>query len=219
MPDPVSEALRASSAHSIWAAPLIFTAGVCTSVGPCVAPRLIAAASLAAGADRRRSFLRLTAFATGLVAAYACLGMAAAFVGHLQYLSTTLYAVLATALGCAGVLSLSRNDRHCTSLHERPAAGVGASLLLGASFVFIASPCCTPLLAGIAAYASASGDAPYGAALMACFALGHTLPLLCTGTGVRKLAAVLAHVHLEHAARTAGAALMLALAGYYAVLA
>ena len=58
----------------------------------------------------------------------------------------------------------------------------------------------------------------YGAALLALFALGHAAPLiLCAGTATR-VVRMLRRLALTQAASIVSAGLMLALAGYYALL-
>lgn len=218
MIDPISEALRAASAHSPWAAPLVFAAGACTSAGPCVAPRFVAAAGIAGTKAGHKSAALLTAFIAGLTGAYASFGVAASLVTRAMHFSTAIYAVLALALGCAGLTSLLREERPCHARDEQHAS-IGASLLIGAGLAFVVSPCCTPLIAGILAYTSAVGDPLYGGALMGCFAFGHTLPVLGIGAGSHRLSAILSRAKLRPAASTCASTLMLALAAYYAVLA
>lgn len=219
--DPVNGALRAASVHSMWAFPIVFAAGAFSSVGPCVAPRFIAAAGLVAGRGRRESINLLSAFVSGLITAYGCFGAAASFIGKASELSTLIYEVLAAALACAGAATLwGGSEGHCSvPCTVRRNTGAGASFLIGASFAFVVSPCCTPLMVAILAFTSASGDVAYGSGLLAIFALGHALPLLGAGLGAQKLGALLITPRLKDAASTAAATLMLSLAAYYAVLA
>jgi cytochrome c biogenesis protein CcdA len=219
--DPLSSALRASSVHSPWALPIVFAAGAVSSIGPCVAPRLIAAVGLTAAKDLRESVKIMGSFICGLVLAYACFGAIASLVGRAVQFSAVIYGVLAAALGCAGTAMLwaGRGDRLCAQHMARRNTGIGASFLIGASFALVVSPCCTPLVVAILAYTTASGDPLYGSSLLAVFAMGHALPLLGVGAGAQKIATMLSRANLQDAASTVAAALMLALAAYYAVLA
>jgi cytochrome c biogenesis protein CcdA len=219
--DIVAGALRASSSHTIWAFPVVLSAGACSSIGPCVAPRFIAVASFAAGRQRRAGAIAVVAFVAGLVVAYACFGAIGTLVGQTLRFSTFIYGVLATALALSGARLLwhEEAERCVHGKGGRNSAGTGAVFLLGASFALVVSPCCTPLVLGIIAYSSAMGDPLYGSALLATFALGHALPVLFVGAGAQRIAALLSNANLKHAASTAAATLMLALAAYYVVLA
>jgi hypothetical protein len=54
---------------------------------------------------------------------------------------------------------------------------------------------------------------------MACFALGHALPASLMALGGGAVRPILANPATQNAARMIGGSLMLALAGYYAVVA
>jgi cytochrome c-type biogenesis protein len=98
-------------------------------------------------------------------------------------------------------------------------SSAGASFFLGASFALVVSPCCTPVVLGIVAYTSAAGSAVYGGALLACFAFGHALPLFAAACGARVIGSALQRHAVREAAGVLSAALMLALAAYYGILA
>ena len=67
---------------------------------------------------------------------------------------------------------------------------------------------------------SASGPSPtFGALLIGSYAAGHALPLVGAGFGWEWIGARLDVRSLRAATQTVGGALMLALAGYYGVLA
>lgn len=123
-------------------------------------------------------------------------------------------------MAIGGFAALWRGEPHCAHPRAREAKGsAGGALLLGASFALVVSPCCTPLVVGILAYTSASGNALYGSTLLACFALGHALPVVGVAFGTSGLLAVLQRHAVRRAAGVVGATLMLGLAAYYAVLA
>ena len=91
--------------------------------------------------------------------------------------------------------------------------------MLGASSAFVVSPCCTPIVAGIAGLTTASGHSAAGAMLLAAFACGHALPIVSAGAlGTRVTRAVRTLAASQASAVVAGT-LMLALAAYYGVLA
>lgn len=220
MVDPFAAVLRAASIQSVWAAPLALAAGAVSSMGPCIAPRFVAIAGLTAGKERRQSGAALFAFIAGLVLGYAALGAAASLLARAAVLSSLLYGLLAVALTGSGINALFRKPQQCQHASQ-PAnsVGLGAVFLLGASFAFVVSPCCTPVIAAVAAYTAASGNSLFGLVVLAFFAVGHALPLAVTGSCAARMSRILARAQLQHAAQTAGAALMLAAGAYYAVLA
>ena len=217
MIDPAGEALRAVAGGSAWAYPLLFVTGALTSIGPCVAPRYVAVAALAANA--RRPFAMTSVFALGVVGAYVALGAAAGAIGSLLAWSASLYATLAIVLFGAGVTTLvrARPHTHAEDAHARVPVSAGGSLLLGAATALVVSPCCTPLIAAIAGLTIVSGRAAAGATLLAAFALGHALPLLLAATGAQ--APFVRRLGASAAPGIVGGTLLIALGGFYGALA
>jgi thiol:disulfide interchange protein DsbD len=220
MLDPISQALAAVSSRSAYAVPLVFAAGAASSIGPCVAPRFIAAAGLAAGKTRSRAVGLVFAFVAGLTSTYAAFGAVSSLLGRAVQLSTYTYWAVAVALAAGGCVTLWRGEKTCASAHRHEAGrSAGGALLLGASFALVVSPCCTPLIVGILAYTSAAGSAGYGSLLLACFALGHALPIAAAAFGANGVTRCLQRYSVRQAATVVSAALMLGLSAYYAVLA
>lgn len=220
MLDPVSQSLAAVSTGSVTAVPLVFLAGAATSIGPCVAPRFIAVAGMAAGKTRGQTLSLAAAFIAGLTVTYAAFGAVSSLLIRAAQLSTLTYIAIAVLLGVGGLLTLWREQRQCSHAQpHRRDAGVGASFLLGASFALVVSPCCTPLVVGILAYSAAAGSTVYASALLACFALGHALPIIAVAFGVQRVGDVLGRHSVRQAASVISGTLMLGLAGYYAILA
>ena len=223
MTDAVSAGLHAVATRSPLAYPFVFAAGMVTSIGPCAAPRYVALAALV-NASRRPARV-IAAFVAGLVGAYVVLGAAAGALGALWSASRFVYAALAFMLAVAGVTTLLRDGgaSHAhASVHANGAGGrvsLGGTLLLGASSAFVVSPCCTPVVAGIAGLTTASGHAGEGVALLAAFACGHVLPIVSAGAVGTRAACALRHVVASHASAVVAGTLMLALAAYYGVLA
>jgi len=221
--DAVSAGLHAVATRSPLAYPLVFVAGAVTSIGPCAAPRYVALAALVSAS--RRPNRVLAAFVAGIAGTYVLLGVAAGAVGVLWSASALVYAALAVVLAAAGIATLFRDDRAShvhdddALLHPGARAGLGGPFLLGASSAFVVSPCCTPIVAGIAGLTTASGHTGAGVALLATFACGHALPLVSAGVLGNRVARVLRRVAASNAPAVVAGTLMLALAGYYGVLA
>jgi thiol:disulfide interchange protein DsbD len=215
--------LHAVATRSPFAYPLVFAAGAVTSIGPCAAPRYVALAALVSAS--RRPVGVLAAFVAGIVGTYVVLGVAAGALGVLWSASAFVYAALAVVLAGAGIVTLLRGDRashvhHDDAVpHPGAQAGLGGTFLLGASSAFVVSPCCTPIVAGIAGVTSASGHTGAGVALLATFACGHVVPLVSAGALGSRVARLLRHVAASNAPAVVAGTLMLALAAYYGVLA
>jgi len=221
--DAVSAGLHAVATRSPLAYPLVFAAGAVTSIGPCSAPRYVALAALVNASGRPARVV--TAFVAGLIGAYVVLGVAAGALGALWSASRLVYAALAIALAAGGVVTLLRGG-HASHAHANRAGGkgsmqasLGGTFLLGASSAFVVSPCCTPIVAGIAGLTTASGHTGVGVALLATFACGHALPIVSAGALGTRVARGLRHVAASHASAVVAGTLMLALAAYYGVLA
>lgn len=208
-------------AHTPGALGAIFAAGALSSAGPCVAPRFIAVAGLAARRSAREALLYAGAFVGGLTALYASLGAAAAIVLHNAPFTTLTYLCVAAALAVSGfTMLLGRSGVNCEhAARDRARGSLGGAFLLGGSFGLIVSPCCAPVLTAIVAYAAAGGDPLYGSLLLACYAAGHSLPLFAAAAGAGGAAALLQRYSVRHATALLGGTLMLAVAAYYAVLA
>jgi cytochrome c-type biogenesis protein len=218
MTDPIAAAIAAAAAQSAWAPALAFAAGVATSLGPCVAPRFVAVAALAsAGRARWKS---IAAFAGGLCVSYVALGVASGLLSRVAALSVHLYAALALVLLAAGSYTLLREPTlHPCDGTKAANGSLGGAFLLGTSSALVTSPCCTPVIVILGSLAAARSSAPYGAALIAAYALGHALPLAGAGFGWNAIGVRLNAESWSGALQTVTGALMLALAAYYGVLA
>ncbi|MGD0473595.1 MAG: cytochrome c biogenesis protein CcdA [Candidatus Velthaea sp.] len=225
MIDPIAASLLALTAHTPTAFGLVFLGGVLSSVGPCIAPRYVAIAALAA--HDRRPLVPTLAFVAGLIGAYVALGFGGGLLGTLWSSSSAIDIILAGALIAGGAYGLVRAEphRHIGEAHGTAAAtrsqprSLGAIFLLGASSALVVSPCCTPLLAAVVATSTASGEPLLGAVLLALFGAGHALPLLFTGQIGALVTRWTPNVFRGQGPAIVSAVLMLALGMYYAVLA
>lgn len=217
--DPVSTSLDAIAHRVSYATLAAFAAGVATSVGPCTAPRLLAAAGVATGSPATRWSLT-GALAAGLISAYALFGVAASALSAAFDYSRDIFLGLAALLAACGLRTLlwDRRDDCCVPQTERRAS-LGATFLLGSSFAFVVSPCCTPVVAAIVAYAGGSGGAAFGAACLAAFALGHALPLFVLAALGAAGSSWLVRLRVSEAMPVVSASMMIALAAYYGLLA
>jgi cytochrome c-type biogenesis protein len=227
MIDPLGAAMLALTSRTPAALALVFVAGVVTSVGPCVAPRYLAVAAIV-GRDRH-PLVPTLAYVGGLIGALTAVGFAGGLLGRLGSASRTIDVILAAALIAGGAHALVRaqpppgHEDHgvCEGAGEpaKSPRSIGAVFLLGAASALVISPCCTPVVATIAATTTATGEPLFGALLLALFGAGHSLPLLITSQAGATLTRRLPLRSYGQASAIVSAVLMLALGGYYAVIA
>ena len=143
---------------SVWAYPLVYVIGVLSSTGPCAAPRVLAFSSfmLRSLHPRRTS----VAFLGGTLCMYAALG----YVGRLCRKSSRdrVLGVTARSPPQPSSAGCGRSSVRRGVVTKRPSCrksgdALGAAFLTGAGFSLVVSPCCTPLIGVVVAYAGAMG--------------------------------------------------------------
>jgi cytochrome c biogenesis protein CcdA len=184
-----------------------------------VAPRFVAVAALASasGAARWRA---IAAFAAGLCLCSIALGVAGGLLARVSAIAAHIDALLAASMLVFGLATLWRSPSHA-ECSAAPAVkrSLAGTVLLGASFGLVTSPCCTPVIVVLGSFAAASASAGFAAETIGAYALGHALPLVAAGLGWRWAGERLRAPAYAYALQVVGGALMLALAGYYGLLA
>ena len=198
-----------SSDHNLLQTlPLLYAAGLLTSVSPCVwglLPLTMSYISNAAGerADQQTTLPTL-AFAGGLATVFCSLGVAAAELGGVFGSSggTVWTGVLSNGICLAmGLKLLELVELPLPSLNvlreeeeplfidangqvmqskrkQREGGSLVRTFLLGGSSALVASPCATPVLTSILAYVAQAHNAGLGALLLLGYTLGYSTPLL-----------------------------------------
>lgn len=215
--DVVQSALIHAPNHDVvsfaWAA----VAGLITSIGPCVAPRYLAAAGMFAASDSPLARLRLlTAFVVGTLSAYFAIATAGSLLFRLVSASPYVYFLTAAILAVFGVRTILRDDHDDDCRTRRATPGLGGAFLLGMLSSAAISPCCTPVLV---AFGAMSGlvTTPLGlSGLVAAFTAGHLAPLAFACAGANTFNRIVGRYRI--AASTVTGAIMMAVALYYAVL-
>lgn len=218
MPDLNATAIGFIVHGSWWAWPLVFLAGVVSSVGPCASPRIIALSALVLRSAK--PVIVGTAFIGGTIGTYAFFGAVGSLVADLVGYASWIYAGVAVAALAGGLVTLvgASAYRH---RHEdvRPArSAFSAAFLAGVGFALMVSPCCTPILGVIVTYTSLRGDVALGSGLLAVFGLGHAAPLLATLAGGRSFVGRLWSSQWAQGAQVVAGTFMIALGAYYALL-
>jgi thiol:disulfide interchange protein DsbD len=219
MIDPVTLSVEAVARGDAARLPLVAFAGAVTSFGPCVAPRYVAIAAMLG--DRRRT-VTIAAFVLGMLAAYTALGFGAGLLWQLTGHASALYAVLAIALAGAGLVTLLRTPS-CDHVHHAASNSAPHRLSgvfsLGAASALVVSPCCTPVVAAVVGMTAGDANPLSRALLLGAFALGHAAPLFLAGSLGSIFAGRLRAWNASPAPAVVSGSLMLALGGYYGLLA
>lgn len=171
--------------------------GLLLTFTPCVLPMIpiLSGMLLRSGKEiaPTRAFVLSTTYVLAMAAAYALLGVVAAWSGqNLQLALQTPWALgamsllfIALALSMFGLFDLQLPAALTNRITGRT-SGLGGSLsgaaALGFTSALIVGPCVTPPLAGALLYVSQTGDAARGAAALFALGLGMGLPLIAWGT-------------------------------------
>jgi len=185
------------SARPLLAVPLLFVAGVFTSLTPCIYPMIPITAAIVGGqstgevkAARWRPLLLSLTYAIGLAVVYSALGLFAGLTGTLFGSVSTnpwLYFAMANVLVIAALVMLDVFPlRIPASLLQRASsAGVGGrfsgALLMGAMSGLVAAPCSAPVMAAVLTWVTTTKSAWLGFAYLFAFSLGMCALLVAVG--------------------------------------
>jgi len=214
------------------AVPLLFGAGLVTSLNPCIYPMIPITAGTLAGVDvqgrtRRRTVGLTLTYVTGLALFYAVLGLIAGLTGSLfGTIGSSPWARLAIG-NVLLVFALAMLDVIPIRLPARLAAWAGslgggggsypAVFLLGATSGIVAAPCGAPAFAVVLTWVATTQSAVLGFVYLFVFSLGMTALLVVVGLFSGTLAALpRAGAWMAWIKRAAGVVLLL-MAEYYFV--
>ena len=218
------------SSSPATALPLLFVAGVLTSLTPCVYPMIPITAAIVGGTSvggtptRARTAALTFTYVFGLALVYSLLGLLAGMTGTifgtvssnpwLYFLMANLLIVAAFAM--LDVLPL----RLPSSLAKRAAVagdrgGLAGALAMGAMSGLVAAPCSAPVMAAVLTWVSTTKSALLGFAYLFSFSLGMCVLLVVVGLSSGTIAKLpRAGVWMLWVKR-AFAAIMLGVAEYY----
>ena len=212
------------------AVPLLFGAGLVTSLNPCIYPMIPITAGTLAGVDaqgrsRRRTVALTLTYVTGLALFYAILGLIAGLSGSLfGTIGSSPWARLVIG-NVLLVFALAMLDVIPIRVPERLAAWAGslgggsypAVFLLGATSGIVAAPCGAPAFAVVLTWVATTQSAVLGFIYLFVFSLGMTAVLIVVGLFSGTLAALpRAGAWMTWIKRAAGVVLLL-MAQYYFV--
>jgi len=220
----------ALTSSRLSAIPLLFLAGLGTSLTPCIYPMIPITAGVLAGTasatrTRRRTIALTAAYAVGLALVYSSLGLLAGLTGTLfGTISANRWAYLAfgvillvAALAMFDVVTVRIPARLGSWAAERTGDSVGGAMLMGAASGVVAAPCGAPAFAAVLTWVAQTHSAVWGFAYLFAFSLGLTAILIVVGFLSGSVAALpRSGVWMERVKRVA-AFLILVMAEYYFV--
>lgn len=152
--------------------------GVISSFSACglaTVPLLVGSVGGYSQRSASRAMLYSGIFCLGVIVVSTTLGGVAAF-GSVLFLASVPYwnQILAVVMAAVGIALLGFVDTDrltCRLPRVRP--GLGGAFILGATGGLLATPCATPMLIAILAFASSTGSTLTGVLLMLAYSVGH----------------------------------------------
>jgi cytochrome c-type biogenesis protein len=185
------------SSSPLTALPILFIAGVLTSLAPCIYPMIPITAAIVGGSAvgeapraRAQTVLLTFAYVLGLSLAYASVGLFAGLTGTLfGSISTNpwVYFAMANLLIIAALAMLEVIPVRVPGwlLTRAATAGKGGSLygvfVMGAASGLVAAPCSAPVMAAVLTWVTATKSGVLGFIYLFVFSLGMCTLLVIVG--------------------------------------
>ena len=214
----------------LLALPLLFGAGLATSLTPCIYPMIPITAGIlggagAAGRSRGRTAAMTLVYVAGLALVYSLLGLLAGLTGTLfGTVSSNPWAYFAMAnlllvfgLALLDVVPVAAPGRLVSWAAGLGAQSLGGVFLMGAASGLVAAPCGAPAFAAVLTFVAATRSAALGLLYLLVFSLGLTALLVAVGLSSGALAALPRAGVWTGWVKRAGGVVLIAMAEYYLV--
>ena len=185
------------SSSPLTALPILFIAGVLTSLAPCIYPMIPITAAIVGGSTvgdvprpRSQTVALTLTYVLGLALAYASVGLFAGLTGTLFGSVSTnpwLYFAMANLLVLAALAMLDVIPVRVPTwlLTRASTAGKGGSLygvfVMGAASGLVAAPCSAPVMAAVLTWVTATKSGALGFIYLFVFSLGMCTILVVVG--------------------------------------
>jgi cytochrome c-type biogenesis protein len=185
------------SANPLAALPVLFLAGVLTSLTPCIYPMIPITAAIVGGHSvdeaarpRWRPALLTLAYVLGLALVYSALGLVAGLSGTMFGAVSTnpwLYFAMANLLVVAALAMLDVIPVRLPAALVRRASSAGTgghatgAFVMGAMSGLVAAPCSAPVMAFVLTWVSTTKSALLGFGYLFAFSLGMCTLLVAVG--------------------------------------
>lgn len=210
------------------AIPVLFVAGLVTSLTPCVYPMIPITAGILGGAgaegrSRRRTALMSLTYALGLALVYATLGLVAGLTrtifGTVSANPWAYFAagnlLLVFGLAMLDVFTVSAPTRLLAWATRFGSGSYGGVFAMGATSGLVAAPCGAPAFGAVLTFVAGTGSAILGFTYLFVFSLGMTALLIVVGMFSGTLAALPRAGRWTLWIKRASGVLLLAMAEYY----
>jgi thiol:disulfide interchange protein DsbD len=214
----------------LLALPLLFAAGLATSLTPCIYPMIPITAGILGGAgagdrSRGRTVAMTLAYVAGLALVYSLLGLLAGLTGTLfGTVSANPWAyffmanlLLLFGLALLDVLPVAAPGRLVAWAAGLSGRSVGTVFLMGAGSGLVTAPCGAPAFAAVLTFVAATRSAALGLLYLFVFSLGLTALLVVVGLSSGALAALPRAGAWTAWIKRAGGVLLIGMAEYYLV--
>lgn len=185
------------SASPLTAIPLVFLAGVLTSLTPCIYPMIPITAAIVGGQTvgeekppRWRTVALTMAYVLGLAMVYSILGLVAGLTGTMfGSISTNPWGYFAMAnllvLAALAMLDVLPIQLPASLVQRAATAGTGGraagAFVMGAVSGLVAAPCGAPVMAAVLTWVTTTGSAGLGFVYLFMFSLGMCALLVLVG--------------------------------------
>ena len=168
-----------------------FLGGILASISPCslgMLPLIVGYVGGYGDTSKRKTAIQLLSFTFGLAVVLTIIGIICAITGNVFVSLGGAYWVifLASFILIMGLNLLGIIDLNFSPIVKRMPKGNNTSLfiypfLIGVMFAFAASPCSTPILAGIMSFATLSKNIILAGLMLLCFSLGQGVIVILAG--------------------------------------
>lgn len=214
--------------NPLAAVPLLFAAGVATSLTPCIYPMIPITAGVLGGAgavtrSRRRTALLTLTYVLGLALVYATLGLLAGLTGSLfGAISANRWSyfiignlLLVFALAMLDVIPVAVPGKLMTWAGRIGGGSYPGAFLMGATSGLVAAPCGAPAFAAVLTFVAATRSGVLGFVYLFVFSLGMTAILVAVGLSSGTLGALPRSGRWMVFVKRAAGVILLAMAEYY----
>ncbi len=214
----------------IRALPVLFLAGLVTSVTPCIYPMIpitigILGGSGAEARTRRRTLTLTLLYVLGLALVYSSLGLVAGLTGSLfGTISSNRWAYLAMAnllllfgLAMLDVFPVTMPGRVIAWASRFGGGSAGSVFLMGATSGLVAAPCGAPAFAAVLTFVGQTHSAGLGFLYLFVFSLGMTTLLVAVGLSAATLASLPRPGKWMSWVKKGAGVVILAMAEYYLI--
>lgn len=177
--------------QNIWIFILVFAGGIVSSLSPCTLGLLPIVIGYIGGCSNntiKRNVVQVMAFVVGLSLVLTVLGMTASIAGKaLGFQANPVWTVImASLILLMGLSLMDIIEIPMPRIIKQMPKNTNSSLifyplLVGGAFALASTPCSTPILAGIMAYASLKANLVFGGLLLFSFSLGQGVILVLAG--------------------------------------